>query len=89
MSDIPLAHQAPPAIEPVEDPGAPLGSDTIQLVSGMAATILAGSIAMARADLEPEDAAVLAVRMSIAVANEVRQYRIVDGKAVRMGSSDA
>ncbi|TAL03708.1 MAG: hypothetical protein EPO08_03455 [Rhodospirillaceae bacterium] len=85
MSDgPPLAQQAMPIIERGEGPGAPISAETIQLLSGMAATILAGSVALARADLDAETAAALAVQMSVAVANEIREHRIIGGRIKRM-----
>lgn len=90
MSDgPPLAQEAPPAVVRGEDPGAMLGAETLGHLQYMAATILAGSIALARADLDAEDAAKLAARMAVVVVNELREYRIVNNKAVRVAAEGA
>ncbi len=90
MSDgPPLSEQNRPApADRGPAPTVPLGTETIVRLEAMAATILAGSIAMARADLGPAAASALAVELAVGVANELRLYRIVDGIAVKPEGKD-
>jgi hypothetical protein len=85
MSDIPISVEIDRQSEQPPPVSYPLSAEFISLVSGMAATILAGTVAMARADLTPDEAAKLAVELSVRVANEIREYRLVGGRAVRQG----
>lgn len=64
--------------------GDPLGPQLIYLTSDMAAKMLAGLIATTEKEWTPQEAAAVAVEMAIAVANEVRLYRLVDNKAVKL-----
>ena len=88
MSDIPISVAIDRPSEPAPPASYPLGAEFMELVSGMAATILAGTVAMARASLTPDAAAKLAVELSVRVANEIREYRLGGGRAVKPSESE-
>lgn len=68
-------------------PSYPLGSELMTLVSSMAATISQGLMATTGEVWTTNSAAACAVEMAIAIANEVREYRIVNNRAVKPDAS--
>lgn len=80
----PISQQAPPAVERGPSPSYPLNNEFMSLASDMAAKMLGGLIAVTPGEMTPQSAASIAVEMAMAVANEVRLYRLVDGKAVKI-----
>lgn len=80
----PLSEQTPAAVDRGESPGYPLGPEFMAAITFNASQMLGGLIAATPVDWTPVMAAKVAVEMAVAVANEVRMYRIVDNKAVRM-----
>ena len=85
MSDgPPLSQEAPPAVDRGELPTYPLSPDFISRAEQMAAIMLQNLISTCGVDLSMEQAAEIAVRLAMNVANEVRRYRLVDNKVVRV-----
>lgn len=75
-------------IVPPEVVGYSLGPELLVQTQDMAARIAQGLIAMhcnmSKDDVSLERAASLAVEMAMHIANEVRLYRLVDNRAVKI-----
>lgn len=81
---IPLAEQIQPQPERGPAPLALLGPDNLQHITYMAAMMMEGVLANTKETYDLEQFAFVAVRLSVNIMNEARQYRIQDGKAVRL-----
>lgn len=86
MNDgIPISEQVLiPEVERGAPVGYPLGPEHVALAADMSARILAGVVAATPAEYTPQQAAVMAVEMAMHVFNEVRKYRLVDNKVVKV-----
>lgn len=85
----PISQQAPSRVERGDAPASPLGPEFLARAEAMASHMLGGLIAVSPVQFTAESAAEAAVAMAMAVANEVRKYRLVDGRAVKNEENDA